>query len=475
MPQARPTDKRLAQAQTTLSAEGAEIETEGMDFNTPKPREGVIVSWSRSSLYWRVVTLALVFAGMALPAAGFEAAREVVSERVMRRHGFDPDRLKRLDGAIEQAIEADRIAGALMLIGRGGEHAYLRAYGRVDREGGKSMQPDTIFRIASMSKALTSVAVMILLEEGRFMLNDPVWRYLPAFKDSVVAVPAPADAAPGVTYVTVPAERAITIRHLLTHTAGLTYGDGLARDAYRAAGFTSWYFSDRDETIAECVDRLAALPLHAHPGTKWQYGYATDVLGRLIEVVSGQPLDRFMADRVFGPLKMTDTSFFLPPGKVERLAPVYGVEEGRLVLKETAATSDFVVGPRKCFSGGAGLLSTITDYGRFLQMLLNEGELDGVRVLSPASVRLMHENHTADLYQRDTAGFGLGFWVNNDPGHYGELVPEGAYGWGSAYFPQYVVDPANGMYVIFMTQLRPAGSLDLNQKMKNLTYQALVR
>lgn len=421
--------------------------------------------------------LALVAAVVGAPAAKTFAGPvgEVVSERVLRRHGFDPARMQRLDGVIEEAIAAERLAGALMLVGRDGRHVYLRSYGEVDREAGRAMRPDTIFRIASMSKALTTAAVMILLEEGRFMLNDPVSRYLPAFKQSMVAVPAPADAAPGVNYITVPAERPITIRHLLTHTAGLTYGDGLAREEYRAAGLTGWYFSNRDETIGECVDRLAALPLHAHPGTKWQYGYATDVLGRLVEVVSGRPLDQFMAERVFGPLKMSDTAFYLPPEKMDRFAPIYGVEAGKLVLKETAAESDFLKGPRKCFSGGAGLLSTITDYGRFLQMLLNEGELDGVRVLSPASVRLMHANHTADLYRRDTAGFGLGFWVNDDPGHYGELVPKGAYGWGSAYFPQYVVDPANRMYVIFMTQLLPAGGLDLNQKMKNLTYQALVR
>lgn len=422
----------------------------------------------------RTALVALI--ATAAPLATWAApAREIVSERVLRRQGFDPARVARLDATINQAITDERLAGGLMLIARDGEHAYLRAYGQVDREAGRAMTPDTIFRIASMSKALTSVAVMMLYEEGRFMLNDPVSRYLPAFKQSMVAVPPPADAAPGVKYVTVPAERPITIRHLLTHTAGLTYGDGLASDDYRAAGLHGWYLAGKDEPIAACVDRLAALPLHGQPGAKWQYGYATDVLGRLIEVVSGQPLDRFMAERVFGPLKMTDTSFFLPPEKIGRFAPVYGMEQGRLTLREAAATSDYVVGPRKCFSGGAGLLSTITDYGRFLQMLLNEGELDGVRVLSPAAVRLMHENHTGDLYRRDTAGFGLGFWVNTDPGHYGEMIPKDAYGWGSAYFPQYVVDPVNGTYVIFMAQLLPAGGLDLNQKMKTLTYQALVR
>jgi len=170
---------------------------------------------------------------------------------------------------------------------------------------------------------------------------------------------------------------------------------------------------------------------------------------------------------------MPDTGFFLPPDKADRLAPVYGLEDGKLVLKETAATSDYVKGPRKCFSGGAGLLSTTGDYGRFLQMLLNAGELEGVRLLSPRTVGLMHANHTGDKYRRDTAGFGLGFWVNNEPGFYGELVGEGAYGWGSAYFPQYFVDPDAKLVGLLMTQLRPAGNLDLNQKFKVLVYQAL--
>jgi CubicO group peptidase (beta-lactamase class C family) len=363
----------------------------------------------------------------------------------------------------------------VVLIRRDGRNAVLKAYGMQDIEKKKPMQTDSILRIASMSKAVTSVAVMMLYEEGKFLLNDPVGKYLPAFKNSVVAVQAPAGSTTGAKYITEPARRPITIRHLLTHTAGLTYGEGVANDAYLGAKLTGWYFADRDETIGDAMNRLASLPLHGHPGESWQYGYATDVLGYLVEVVSGMPLDRFLQERIFGPLKMTDTCFFLPPEKVERLANVYGMEGGKLVLKETAETSDYVKGPRKCFSGGAGLLSTTQDYGRFLQMLLNEGELDGVRLLSPKTVELMHTNHLGEKYRRDVSGFGLGFWVNNDPGHYGELSSEGAYGWGSAYFPQYFVDPQERLVGIFMTQLRPAGGSDLNQRFKVLTYQALVK
>lgn len=389
--------------------------------------------------------------------------------------GFDPARLQRLDAAVQDNIDAGRLAGAVVLITRDGKPAQLKAYGLQDLERHKPMQTDAIFRIASMSKAVTTVAVMILYEEGHFMLRDPLSKYLPAFANSVVAVPPPAGSPADVSYVTEKAKRPIQIRDLLTHTAGLTYGYDLAADAYKAAKLQGWYFADRDETIGQAIDRLATLPLHGQPGESWQYGYSTDVLGRLVEVVSGQPLDRFIEERICRPLGLKDTCFFLPPEKADRLANVYGIENGKLVLRETAETSAYVHGPRKCFSGGAGLLSTITDYGRFLQMLLNGGELDGVRVLSPKTVELMHANHTGDKYRRDTSAFGLGFWVNDDPGFYGELSSAGAYGWGSAYYPQYVVDPKERMVAILMTQLMPAGGLNLNQQFKVLTYQALVK
>ena len=389
--------------------------------------------------------------------------------------GFSVERLGRLDAAIQDNVDRHQIAGAVMFVARNGQTAHFKAYGLQDIEAGKPMAPDAIFRIASMSKAVTTVAALMLYEEGRFMLNDPVAKYLPAFANSVVAVPPPADAPAGTKYVTVPAKRPITIRDLMRHTAGLTYGDGLAVEDYKKANVYSWYFANHDETIGEAVDRLGKLPLHGQPGEQWQYGFSLDVLGRLIEVVSGMPLDRFVAERITGPLRMPDTGFFLPPEKAGRLANVYGMEQGKLVLEESADKSDYVHGPRKCFSGGAGLLSTTGDYARLLQMLLNGGELDGVRLLSPGAVALMHANQTGDKYRRDTSAFGLGFWVNDDPGYLGELVGEGAYGWGSAYFPQYLVDPKEKIVALFMTQLRPTGGNDLNQRFKVLVYQALVQ
>lgn len=389
--------------------------------------------------------------------------------------GFSAERLNRLDAAINRDIAAHQLAGGVVLIRRDGRDAVLKAYGLDDIEHGKAMQTDAIFRIASMSKAVTTVAVMMLYEEGYFMLNDPVSKYLPAFKNPMVAVPPPVGAPDAPKYVTLPAKKPITIRNLLTHTAGLTYGDGPARELYEKANLYGWYFANHNETIGQAMNRLATLPLNAEPGESWQYGFSTDVLGYLVEVISGMPLDKFFEERIFKPLKMSDTYFYLPPEKASRLANLYGFQDGKLVLKETAEKSDYVKGPRKCFSGGAGLLSTITDYGRLLQMLLNEGELDGVRLLSPKTVELMHLNHTKDMYRRDTTGFGLGFWVNEDPGAYGELSSEGAYGWGSAYYPQYLVDPKERMLAIFMTQLQPANTTDLNQRFKVLTYQALVK
>jgi CubicO group peptidase (beta-lactamase class C family) len=391
--------------------------------------------------------------------------------------GFDPTRLQRLDAVIQEHVEKQQIAGGIMYVARDGQVAHLRTYGMQDIEGARPMAPDAIFRIASMSKAVTSVAVMMLYEEGKFRLTDPVSKFIPAFKNSVVAVkPTDANPAlPGKPYATEKVKRPIQIRDLLTHMAGLTYGSGLAADDYKAANLVGWNFTQKDETIAEAINRLATLPLHGQPGEVYQYGYSTDVLGYLVEVVSGMSLDRFFQERIFRPLKMVDSCFYLAPEKSPRLANVYGWEGGKLVLKETAERSLYVHGPRKCFSGGAGLLSTVNDYGRFLQMLLNGGELDGVRLLGPKTVELMHQNHTGDKYTNDTKAFGLGFWVVKDSGVYGELGSVGSYGWGSAYFPQYLVDPKERMVAFFMTQHMPSGGLDLNQRFKVLVYQALVK
>ncbi|MFG6463518.1 serine hydrolase domain-containing protein [Roseateles sp. DXS20W] len=380
--------------------------------------------------------------------------------------GFSPARLKRLDAAIDEQIAAKQLAGGVMAVLRDGQPVVFKAYGLRDVENAQPMRTDTIFRIASMTKALTTVAAMILYEEGRFLLKDPVARYLPAFDNAQVALPGGG---------TEKARRPLTIHDLLTHTAGMSYGPGPAKAAYDAAGMKDWYLVGNDETLAQWTDRFAALPLQSQPGEQFIYGYATDVLGRLVEVVSGQPLDQFIKQRITDPLRMPDTGFAVPPEKVARLANVYGLEGGQLKLFETPAKSDFVNGPRKLLSGGAGMVSTAGDYTRFLQMLLNKGQLDGQRILAPKTVELMTADHLADKSRGDADGFGLGFWVNVKAGGFKELGSEGAFGWGSAYFPQYTVDPKERLVILLMTQLRPAGNSTLNLRVRSLTYQALIK
>jgi CubicO group peptidase (beta-lactamase class C family) len=430
-----------------------------------------------NSLFRRPLSLFLL--GLSLVFVNTQAATPAKpAQENINAAGFSPERLHRLDSVIEREVAKGRLAGGIMVIARDGKPVHIKSYGQQDIANKRPMQADAIFRIASMSKALTSVAVMMLYEEGHFLLKDPVAKFIPTFANPLVAIAPPPGSPTGTPFTTEKAKRPISIRDLLRHTAGLSYGQGPAAAAYKEAGFTDWYLIDRKETIAQVVDRIAALPLQGQPGEQFHYGYATDVLGRLVEVVSGMPLDQFIAKRITGPLGMVDTGFFLPPEKASRLANVYGYENGALQLKESAATSDFVNGPMLCLSGGAGLLSTAADYTRFLQMLLNGGTLDGQRLLAPKTVELMRSNHTGDKYRSSSEsvdGFGLGFWVTVDPGVAGEVGTAGAFGWGSAYFPQYLVDPKERLIMLFMTQHRPAGDSNLNQRVKVLTYQALIK
>jgi CubicO group peptidase (beta-lactamase class C family) len=410
--------------------------------------------------------LALALACAALTHTPVTTAAPPKATEVVTTQGFSPERLKRLDAAIDEQIAQKQLAGGVMAVLRDGKPVVFKAYGQRDIENAKAMRTDTIFRIASMTKALTTVAAMILYEEGRFLLKDPVARYLPAFANQQVALPGGGTEKP---------RRPLTIHDLLTHTAGMSYGPGPAAAAYEKAGLTDWYLVGNNETLEQWTTRFAALPLQSQPGEQFIYGYATDVLGRLVEVVSGQPLDKFIKERITDPLRMPDTGFAVPADKVERLANVYGLEGGQLKLMETSAKSDFVNGPHKLLSGGAGVVSTTGDYTRFLQMLLNKGALDGVRILSPKTVELMTADHLGDKSRGDADGFGLGFWVNVKRGGFKELGSEGAFGWGSAYFPQYTVDPKERLVILFMTQLRPAGNSTLHLRVRGLTYQALMK
>ena len=387
--------------------------------------------------------------------------------------GLSAERLDRLGEVMQQYVKNGKVPGLVVLIVRDGKAAYFKAFGKLDVGRGSTMPPNAIFRIASQTKAVTSVAVMTLVEEGRINLGDPVSRFIPEFRETKVAVPAVDKGTTG--YSIVPAKREITIRDLLTHTAGISYGDGPASELYKAAGVQGWFFADKNIPVGDCIKKLAKLPFDAQPGDKWIYGFNTDILGYVVEVVSGMSLADYVKKRITEPLEMTDTHFFLPQNKAGRFASVYGAgKDGKIEPVEDALESAFVKGPRMCFSGGAGLLSTAEDYARFLQMLANGGALDGVRILGPKTVEIMTVNQVGDLYDDRGQGFGLGFWVTNDLGKTGEMGSVGAFGWGGAYYTTYWVDPAERLVAVLMTQLLPAGGLDLQAKFKTLVYQSIV-
>jgi CubicO group peptidase (beta-lactamase class C family) len=335
-----------------------------------------------------------------------------------------------------------------------------------------------------MTKPITSVAVMMLYEEGRFLLNQPVSDFLPEFKEmKVLDPPWPQDrtSPPGKL---VDAARPVTIRHLLTHTAGLTYpGNARLSRAYREAEIPTGLLQ-YDGTIGEAVKKLAAQPLLFQPGDQWQYGLSDDVLGYLVEVVSGMPLDRFFEERIFKPLGMKDTHFYLPEEKRARLATTYTYYEDkglapirdgqvvRLAEGEAGFSADYPYrGPRKLFAGGAGLSSTAEDYYRFCQILLNGGKLDGARLLSRKSVELISQNHVEDKVGE--MGYGLGFGVTSEPKYRRELGSIGSYFWGGFFYTTFVIDPKEELVAIFMGQLQPTGGLNLDSKVIRLAYQAI--
>ena len=388
--------------------------------------------------------------------------------------GFSPQRLKRLTEVFQAYVADRKLAGSVVLVARRGKIAYLHAFGQRDREANSPMPEDAIFRIASQTKALVSVGVMILQEQGKLLIGDAVGKYLPEFQKTTVAVPKKDGG-----YDVVDAKRPITIRHLLTHTAGVGYGEGVARDRWQAARIQGWYFADRDEPVGATVSRMASLPFDAQPGERWVYGYSTDILGTLIERVSGETLADFLAAQLFGPLGMNDTQFYLPPPKVARLAVVYSAtESGKLERAPDPGTGvgqgAYVKGPRKSFSGGAGILSTATDYPRFLQMMLNGGVLDGKRILSHKTVELMTVDHLVNKQVEEGVGFGLGFSVLKDLGARGVPGSVGEFGWGGAYHSSYWVDPKKELVVVYFAQLLPARDLDDQDKLRTLIYQAIM-
>ena len=391
------------------------------------------------------------------------------------RAGFSVERLKRVDTLLQRYVDEKRLAGAVALVLRDGQPVYERAVGWSDKEANRPMAMDTIFRIASQTKAITSAVVLSLMEEGRLNLNDPVSKWVPGFANTTVSV----NGTSGAT--TVPARRQITVRDLLTHTAGISYGNETRiAAAYREKGLgpaagNGWYFADKDDGVCPSIDRLATVPFVAQPGEEWVYGYNTDVLGCIVERITGQSLDAVVKARITGPLGLTDTQFFLPPAQRARLATLYGNGTDGTIARAAEGASGqghYVEGPRRSFSGGAGLLSTARDYSRFLEMIRLGGAIDGVRVLAPRTVQLMTTNQAGTLHSATGLGFGLGFETTDRYGANG-MDSVGAFGWAGAYGTIYRVDPEARLVMVLMIQLMP-NATDIRTAFPTAVYQALI-
>jgi CubicO group peptidase (beta-lactamase class C family) len=382
------------------------------------------------------------------------------------------DRAARIDRLLKRYTDENRIAGAVALVLRDGKPVYEQAVGWSDKEAGRRMTMDTVFRIASQTKAITSTAVLALVEEGKIGLAEPVSDFIPTFAHTTVA----SKDEPGKA---VPAKRPITIKDLLTHTAGISYGtDSRVAALYEAKGLgpaagNGWYTADKDEPICETMERLGTLPFVAQPGEAFVYGYNTDILGCVVEKASGMPLDEFVRTRITGPLGLKDTRFYLPPAEKNRLAAVYASgDDGSIVRAADGSKGQgsYVEGPRKSFAGGAGLTSTAHDYARFLEMIRNRGELGGVRILSPRTVELMTTNQSGTLHSTEGLGFGLGFETVDRYGASG-MASVGSFGWGGAYGTLYQVDRQAHLVTVLMIQLMP-NKTDIQQKFMATVYQA---
>src|SRR4051794_33090476 len=389
--------------------------------------------------------------------------------------GFDASRLERIDRHFAHYVDDGRLASWLAVVARDGRVAHVASAGPAS--------VDTVWRIYSMTKPVTSVAAMMLWEQGAFELTDPVSDYLPAFADTPVYAGGTATKP-----VTVPQVEPMRMWHLLTHTSGLTYGFRhvhVVDEMYRNAGY-EWNAPEGVD-LADAVDAWARLPLLFQPGTEWNYGVSTDVLGRVVEVLSGRPLDAFFAEHIFEPLGMTDSGFWVEPAQQERLAALYAIAPGLPSKIRYDVMGDIARSKPSWLSGGGGLVSSIADYHRFTQMLLNGGELDGERILGPRTVSYMTSNHLpggTDLesfgrrifseVRYDGVGFGLGVAVVHDPVAFKTLTSAGEFNWGGAASTAFYVDPAEQLTVVLMTQLLPSSTYPLRSQLRQLVGQAIV-
>lgn len=386
--------------------------------------------------------------------------------------GMSSERLARIGALMHEYVDTNQLAGTVTLVARHGKVVHFEAVGYRYAEEKQPMTTDAVFRIASMTKPIASVALMMLYEEGRFSLDDPVSKCLPEYADMQVAVKAPDDERIAQPYKLVPATRPITVRQLLTHTAGLanTYR-GLTRNLYQE---TFGSRSSRSTTASEFSLRLAKLPLNFQPGAAWEYSRATDIVGVLVEKMSGQTLDAFLRERIFEPLGMQDTHFNIPQEKIDRLAALYRPDDdGKIELTRAPAYRE----PTTYFSGAGGLASTAADYFRFQQMMVNGGELDGARILGRKTVELIITNHIGDhkvWLKGPGYGFGLGYSVLLDAGKANEPLSPGSFGWGGAYCTYFFVDPVEGLIGVLMTQIRPYTHLDVRRQLCVLANQAII-
>ena len=397
--------------------------------------------------------------------------------------GLNAARLERITAHIDtNYIEPGKITGCQVMVARHGVPAYFRSFGQMDRERGKPLADDAIFRIYSMTKPITSVALMMLFEEGRFQLNDPVWKYIPSWRDQKVWIEGE-----GERMKTREPGTPMTMRHVLSHTAGLTYGGSLYPSKHPVDQVYQQLRVSREpgETVESFTEKLSKVPLRYEPGAAWMYSLATDVCGCLVELISGQSFDGFLAERIFEPLGMKDTALWVPPEKLGRFAANYERKRDKsLRLIDDPQTSKYL-SPPSFPSGGGGLVGTTADYARFCEMLRRGGELDGHRIISSRTLKLMTRNHLPegrDLAScaigafsetaYDGVGFGLGFASTLDEVQAG-AVGAGDFYWGGAASTIFWVDPVEDLYVIFMTQLMPSATFNFRGQIKNIVYGAL--
>ena len=412
----------------------------------------------------------LVVAVLAVGAPG-QGIRSVAPNGV----GLSSERLNRISAVMNEHVAKGHIAGAIGLIARKGKVGYFETYGFQDKESGAAMRKDTIFRMYSMTKPITGVAVMILYEEGKFFLTDPISKYLPELANMKVAVVETDPRTGRKTRYTVPVQREMTILDLLRHTSGIDYVGPEDLDGKRI--YEKLGTNNLDQTVGDMVKKIGQAPLVHQPGTIWEYGLSMDVLARLVEVVSGQPYDKFLEQRIFKPLGMNDTGYWVPSDKQNRFAKLYAPAEGGTVKPSISPAQISYLKPAVNFGGGSQTVSTAPDYLRFCQMLLNGGELDGVRILSRKTVELMTSDHLGDMPRGGllARGYGFGFTiaVSHGPGKTGVAGSEGEYFWGGAAGTRFWIDPKEQMIGIFMIQILPHTNLTYGTQFRQLAYQAI--